>query len=259
MPSLPEPTSDYAYVLGLYLGDGCISANGAPARGIRVLRIACADAWPGLLAECKQAVKAIRPANKVGTVQSDGCSYVTAYSRHWPCLIPQHGPGRKHDRRIELAPWQRPITGQYPDRFARGRRPLVRISAVHVHQRIDGHPRIMRRSAGSAPGLAGGSPAGTQSPWRVARPWPGWTNSLAPSTDWKPASSIGVARGRVRRHLTAAVAGPALHRSRPDRVSPICPAVARLDRGRSICCLGAGVSAWRSSARCRLRCCALAR
>jgi hypothetical protein len=119
-PSLPEPTGDYAYVLGLYLGDGCISANGAPARGIWVLRIACADVWPGLLAECKQAVKAIRPDNKVGSVQSDGCSYVTCYSRHWPCLIPQHGPGKKHDRRIDLEPWQRLITSQHPDRFARG-------------------------------------------------------------------------------------------------------------------------------------------
>jgi hypothetical protein len=84
IPSLPEPTRDYAYLLGLYLGDGCISANGALARGIWVLRIACADAWPGLLEECRQAVKAIRPDNKVGTVQSDGCSYVTSYSGTGP-------------------------------------------------------------------------------------------------------------------------------------------------------------------------------
>jgi hypothetical protein len=120
IPSLPEPTRDYAYLLGLYLGDGCIRANGAPARGIWVLRIACADAWPGLLEECRQAVKAIRPDNKVGTVQSDGCSYVTSYSRHWPCLIPQHGPGKKHDRSIELEPWQRLIASQHADSFARG-------------------------------------------------------------------------------------------------------------------------------------------
>lgn len=53
IPSLPEPARDYAYLLGLYLGDGCISANGPPERGIWVLRIACADVWPGLLAECK--------------------------------------------------------------------------------------------------------------------------------------------------------------------------------------------------------------
>jgi hypothetical protein len=56
----------------------------------------------------------------VGTVQGDGCSYVTSYSRHWPCLIPQHGPGKKHDRSIELEPWQRLITSQHADSFARG-------------------------------------------------------------------------------------------------------------------------------------------
>ena len=29
--TLPEPRADYAYLLGLYLGDGCISAAGNPA------------------------------------------------------------------------------------------------------------------------------------------------------------------------------------------------------------------------------------
>ncbi len=28
------------------------------------------------------------------------------YSKHWPCLFPQHGPGRKHEREIRLQPWQ---------------------------------------------------------------------------------------------------------------------------------------------------------
>ena len=26
-----------------------------------------------------------------------------SYSRHWPCLFPQHVPGKKHPRKIELA------------------------------------------------------------------------------------------------------------------------------------------------------------
>jgi hypothetical protein len=41
-------------------------------------------------------------------------------SKHWPCLFPQHGPGRKHERTIELVPWQQPITRMYPGLFARG-------------------------------------------------------------------------------------------------------------------------------------------
>jgi hypothetical protein len=32
-PRLPEPARDYAYLLGLYLGDGCISVSGDPAKG----------------------------------------------------------------------------------------------------------------------------------------------------------------------------------------------------------------------------------
>jgi hypothetical protein len=120
-PELPEPASEYAYLLGLYLGDGCISvAGGRPDKGVWLLRIACADAWPGLLIECQAAVSAIRPDNKVGTVQSVGCAYVTSYSKHWPCLFPQHGPGEKHKRKIELAPWQQLIASQHPDRLVRG-------------------------------------------------------------------------------------------------------------------------------------------
>ena len=119
-PRLPEPHQDYAYLLGLYLGDGCISAGGDPAKGVWALRIACANAWPGLIEECKKAMRAIRPGNKVGTRQCVGCTEVTAYSRHWPCLFPQHGPGRKHKRTIELAPWQQAIVSERPGDFARG-------------------------------------------------------------------------------------------------------------------------------------------
>ena len=119
-PRLPEPQRDYAYLLGLYLGDGCISAGGDPAKGVWVLRIACADAWPGLIEECKKAISAVRPSNKVGTRQNVGCTEVKAYSRHWPCLFPQHGPGKKHKRTIELARWQQDIVDRHPGAFARG-------------------------------------------------------------------------------------------------------------------------------------------
>ena len=119
-PSLPEARRDYAYLLGLYLGDGCISVIGDPAKGVWVMRIACADAWPGLVDECIAARMAVRPGNKVNTVPKDGCKSVVASSRHWPCLFPQHGPGRKHERKIELADWQRAVTTQYPNRLIRG-------------------------------------------------------------------------------------------------------------------------------------------
>jgi hypothetical protein len=119
-PALPEPIHAYAYLLGLYLGDGCISVSGNPAKKIWALRIMCADAWPGLVTECAAAILAIRPDNKIGMVPKDGCTEVKASSRHWPCLFPQHGAGRKHDRKIELADWQREIVSEHPGALARG-------------------------------------------------------------------------------------------------------------------------------------------
>jgi hypothetical protein len=104
--------------LGLYLGDGCISQS--RAKQVWVMRIQCADAWPGLVEECKEAIHAVRPDNRVCTVQRDGCKEVAATSRHWPCLFPQMGPGRKHNRKIELESWPHDIMSEYPGNFARG-------------------------------------------------------------------------------------------------------------------------------------------
>jgi hypothetical protein len=49
--------------------------------------------------------------NKVSRVTKagEGCTEVSAYSKHWPCLFPQHGPGRKHERKIELTVWQQEL------------------------------------------------------------------------------------------------------------------------------------------------------
>jgi hypothetical protein len=101
-PTLPEPQADYAYLLGLYSGDGCISLARARDKNVWKLRIMCADAWPGLIQECERAMSAIRPGNKVAIQQKVGCAEVISRSRHWPCLFPQHSPGKKHTRKIEL-------------------------------------------------------------------------------------------------------------------------------------------------------------
>jgi hypothetical protein len=119
-PGLPEPRADYAYLLGLYLGDGCISVGGSPAKGVWKLRIMCADAWPGLIDECVRAMNAVRPTSRVMLQQKPGCQEVSSYSRHWPCLFPQHGRGKKHLRRIELQPWQQTIVNEFPGEFVKG-------------------------------------------------------------------------------------------------------------------------------------------
>ncbi|WP_406418478.1 helix-turn-helix domain containing protein [Streptomyces sp. NBC_00873] len=117
LPSDPEDPAAYAYLLGLYLGDGCISSA---RRGVYFLRIACADAWPGLIDACAEAMQLVRPGNKVFRVQRQGCQNVTCYSKHWPCFFPQHGPGKKHDRKIALEPWQQKIVDAHPWEFIRG-------------------------------------------------------------------------------------------------------------------------------------------
>lgn len=119
-PALPEPRADYAYLLGLYLGDGCISVAGHPAKGVWKLRIMCAGAWPGLVEECVRAMRAVRPGNKVMMQRKQGCVEVLSCSWHWPCLFPQHGPGKKHTRQIELRSWQQCIVSEFPGDFARG-------------------------------------------------------------------------------------------------------------------------------------------
>ena len=45
---------------------------------------------------------------------------VSSYSKHWPCLLPQHGPGVKHNRSIVLADWQSEVTALHPWRLLRG-------------------------------------------------------------------------------------------------------------------------------------------
>ena len=118
---LPLDRRAYAYLLGLYLGDGCLSAGAAMrAKGVYVLSIACADAWPGLMDECEAAIRAVMPHNNVHRAQQTGMHDVKSWSKHWPCLFPQHGPGRKHERPIILEPWQRLIVNEYPEEFIRG-------------------------------------------------------------------------------------------------------------------------------------------
>ncbi|MBV8952671.1 MAG: hypothetical protein JO153_00400 [Solirubrobacterales bacterium] len=38
----------------------------------------------------------------------------------WPCYIPQHGPGLKHNRKIDLVGWQKQIVDAEPGPFLRG-------------------------------------------------------------------------------------------------------------------------------------------
>jgi hypothetical protein len=114
-PRPPDDPANYVYLLGLYLGDGHLVTSAK----VPVLRIYCTASWPGLIDACRDAtLRAL--ANKVQIVERTGCVAVQSYSNHWPCLFPQHGSGKKHNRVIELAAWQQEIVDQYPGHFLRG-------------------------------------------------------------------------------------------------------------------------------------------
>jgi hypothetical protein len=176
--ALPEPRVDYAYLLGLYLGDGCISVGGDPEKAVWKLRIACADAWPGLVEECAQAMRAVRPTSKVMMVQMQGCQEVLSYSRHWPCLFPQHGRGKKHLRQIELQPWQQTIVTEFPGEFVRGLFHSDGYRGVNRVRRVlaDGehwyeYPRyLFSNKSGDILRLCGAALDRLEVDWRLARP-----------------------------------------------------------------------------------------
>lgn len=107
----------YAYLLGLYLGDGHITHG---RRDVFALWLACCDDWPGLMAAASRAMSDVMPTSSVFYVHYQGCTMVKSTSKHWPCLFPQHGPGRKYTRKIELEQWQVVIVQRYPGEFARG-------------------------------------------------------------------------------------------------------------------------------------------
>jgi len=108
----------YVHLLGLYLGDGCISSH---PRGVYRLRVSLDRKYPRIVQECIASMEAVMPSTKVHALLTrSNCYSVSAYSRSWPCLFPQHGPGRKHTRPIFLARWQQELAERWPDEVIKG-------------------------------------------------------------------------------------------------------------------------------------------
>lgn len=112
-------TGAYAYLLGMYLGDGLIERQPS---GTTRLHVALDLAHPRIANELATAIETIcgrRPSVRPDRT-GKRCLHVRSTWRSWPCLFPQAGPGRKHTRPIELVPWQREIVGAAPGPLLRG-------------------------------------------------------------------------------------------------------------------------------------------
>jgi hypothetical protein len=106
----------YPYLLGLYLGDGMLSAG---RRGVWRLRISLDARYPSIIERAKAAVRDVG-GRSVGEVQRPGCVEVYGYWKHWVCLFPQHGQGPKHTRRVALTDWQTTLAQLHPDQLLAG-------------------------------------------------------------------------------------------------------------------------------------------
>jgi len=106
----------YAALLGYYLGDGCLSR----AHRYFTLRVSCDEVYPAIADDVAEVIEEVRPGARVFRVAAPGTIVIQAHWKHWPCLFPQHGPGRKHERPIVLEAWQRTIVEAHPGPFLRG-------------------------------------------------------------------------------------------------------------------------------------------
>ncbi|WP_307831395.1 transcriptional regulator [Nucisporomicrobium flavum] len=131
----------YAYLLGMYLGDGHLLLT----RRVPLLTVACDLRYPGVIAEIEAAMLACG-ARRVGHQRREGRDAVRSSWMHWPCLLPQHGIGKKHDRTITLTAWQRAVVDVFPGQFLRG---LFHSDGcrtenkVHAAGKVYAYPRYM--------------------------------------------------------------------------------------------------------------------
>jgi hypothetical protein len=118
MTDVQFTADDYAELLGLYLGDGHISAGPRTQR----LRLSLDSRYPGIVADAHAVLRRCFPSNQAGIVLADrgSTTVLGVYHQHLSCLFPQHGAAKKHDRVIALEPWQAALVAEAPWAFIRG-------------------------------------------------------------------------------------------------------------------------------------------
>lgn len=108
----------YCYLLGCYLGDGTVARQ---SRNGWELRLACDQRYVDIMDEIRAAAILTFPdAQPTTFAPTSGAAVVRISHPGIAQAFPQHGPGRKHLRRIVLADWQTELTHREPEAFIRG-------------------------------------------------------------------------------------------------------------------------------------------
>lgn len=87
------------------------------------LRLTLDVKYPSIILEAREAIREARGSHERPPVRKDHrceCVHIASYWRSWKCYLPQHGPGRKHSRKIGLTDWQWRIVERHPEPFLRG-------------------------------------------------------------------------------------------------------------------------------------------
>ena len=115
----PAHSLSYAYLLGLYLGDGCLHRN---KRGGVLLRVSLDARYEQIVQDCWCAMQLVMPESRTGLLRHKAKQMVDVQSstKRWLLAFPQHGPGRKHLRSIVLEDWQQNIVERHRAHFVRG-------------------------------------------------------------------------------------------------------------------------------------------
>jgi hypothetical protein len=115
----PEAPEAYCYLLGAYLGDGCVTVQSECSA---CLVIVLDSRYPALIGEVEEAICRVLPDVSVRRHARAGENTTVVQARHpaLPFAFPQHGPGRKHLRAISLVNWQLSLTHRHPRELLRG-------------------------------------------------------------------------------------------------------------------------------------------
>lgn len=128
----PPKPGQYAYLLGIYLGDGHIVVAGESA----CISISLDASYPGIVDEVAGALAETFFPAKVRRYlrRTDRAQILQLSSANLPIAFPQHGPGQKHLRDIRLEEWQRLIVKDEPQALLRG---LIQSDGARCINRFD--------------------------------------------------------------------------------------------------------------------------